>query len=163
MDQLYEALISMKKNPSIPDEDDWFQNLLGDWNLNYSEPSGRKVQGEWLFRRALDGMAIEDLFICPSRAERISNPQPDAEYGVTIRMYDRKNRWYDMTYICANYTTRLKCTKEDDRIICSVLDSDTKWIFSAITGDSFRWQNTNLDKNGNIRISCEVHATRKPL
>ena len=161
MDQFYEALISKEKNPSIPDEDDWFQALLGDWDLEYSEPGGRKAQGEWLFRRALDGMAIEDVFICPSRTMRITKPQPDAEYGATIRMYDTKNRWYDMTYVCAGHTTRLRCMKIDNKIICSVFASDRVWVFSNITERSFHWQNLVRNKEGKEQLDCEVHAVRK--
>lgn len=62
--------------------------LVGDWDFVFSDTYGRQVKGEQIFRRILEGMAIEDLFICPSRATKEANPQPDGEYGVAIRMYN---------------------------------------------------------------------------
>ena len=64
MDRFAEALLSRQANSALPLEDDWFAPLLGDWEFDYQDRSGRRLQGEWYFRRALDGMAIEDLFIC---------------------------------------------------------------------------------------------------
>ena len=101
MDRFAEALLSRQANSALPLEDDWFAPLLGDWEFDYQDRSGRRLQGEWYFRRALDGMAIEDLFICPSRDTREENPQPDGEYGAAVRMYNRERRCYDMTYICS--------------------------------------------------------------
>ena len=70
MDRFAEALLSRQATSALPLEDDWFAPLLGDWEFDYQDRSGRRLQGEWYFRRALDGMAIEDLFICPSRDTR---------------------------------------------------------------------------------------------
>ena len=87
MDRFAEALLSRQANSALPLEDDWFAPLLGDWEFDYQDRGGRRLQGEWYFRRALDGMAIEDLFICPSRDTREENPQPDGSmarrYGCT--------------------------------------------------------------------------------
>lgn len=74
MDRFAEALLSRQANPALPAEDDWFAPLLGDWEFDYQDRGGRRLKGEWYFRRALDGMAIEDLFICPSRDTREENP-----------------------------------------------------------------------------------------
>lgn len=112
MDRFAEALLSRQANPALPAEDDWFAPLLGDWEFDYQDRGGRRLKGEWYFRRALDGMAIEDLFICPSRDTREENPQPDGEYGAAVRMYNPKRRCYDMTYICSKGTTRLEARKE---------------------------------------------------
>ena len=104
-----------RQTPALPAEDDWFAPLLGDWEFDYQDRGGRHLKGEWYFRRALDGMAIEDLFICPSRDTREENPQPDGEYGAAVRMYNPERRCYDMTYICSKGTTRLEARKEGGR------------------------------------------------
>ncbi len=57
MDRFAEALLSRQANSALPLEDDWFAPLLGDWEFDYQDRSGRRLQGEWYFRRALDGMA----------------------------------------------------------------------------------------------------------
>lgn len=79
MSEFIKALLGSSAASKIPEEYDWFAPLLGDWDFDYYDvKDGRRerhVEGEWLFRRALDGTGIEDLFICPSRATRESNPQ----------------------------------------------------------------------------------------
>ena len=162
MSEFEQALVSDRRSPIVPPEDDWYAPLLGDWDFDYSEPSGRRVKGEWLFRRALDGMAIEDLFICPSRATRDLDPQPDGEYGAAIRMYRPERHCYDMTYVCSKYTKRLEVRKEGAYIACTVLDCPTeKWVFSELTGDTFHWQNVTVLENGTWKVNCEVRARRK--
>ena len=161
MDLFTQALLSGGRNRDIPAEDDWYAPLIGDWTFDYSEPQGRKLKGEWYFRRALDGMAIEDLFICPSRATRESNPQPDGEYGAALRMYDRVRRCYDMTYVCAKGTTRLEIKKEQEKIVCTVLpDRTNRWVFSEITEKAFHWQNITVLPTGERHVNCEVFACR---
>ena len=55
MDAFLEALTAGQNK--IPPEFDWFAPLLGDWDFTYTDGlgGGRTVQGEWLFRRALNG------------------------------------------------------------------------------------------------------------
>lgn len=161
MDRFANALCSTRRNPDLPAECDWFAPLLGDWTFTYTEPDGRTIQGEWFFRRALDGMAIEDLFICPSRATREKDPQPDAEYGAAIRMFSAKTKSYDMTYVCSKYTTRLTVQYVDGAIVCTVLDDpDNRWMFDRIGTDTFHWQNATVMPDGTLQINCEVHAVR---
>ena len=160
MDGFVEALLGGESR--IPAEDDWYAPLLGDWDFDYSEPGGRQLKGEWFFRRVLDGTAIEDIFICPSRATREIDPQPDGEYGVALRMYDPEKHRYDMTYACTKGTTRLTVRKMDGKIVCSVQDdSGNKWVFCEVGADTFHWQNVTENESGEWRVNCEVFARRK--
>lgn len=164
MDEFVNALLSGGPSLCIPPEDDWYAPLLGDWDFDYSEPGpgGRRLKGEWLFRRVLDGMAIEDLFICPSRASRHDSPQPDAEYGAALRMYCPAARCYDMTYVCSKYTRRLEVRRQDGQIVCTVLpEGREKWVFSEITADAFHWRNVAVQPDGSWRTNCEVEARRR--
>jgi len=161
MDAFEQALISPVKSPIIPMEDDWFAPLLGDWQFDYSEPGGRQLKGEWFFRRVLEGTAIEDLFICPSRDTKELNPQPDGEYGVAVRMYHPDKRCYDMTYVCTKYTKRLEFRKEQGKLIGTVLDAPAeKWMFVNVTDTAFHWQNIRVLDDGTWRVNCEVFASR---
>lgn len=160
MDRFAEALLSRQANSALPLEDDWFAPLLGDWEFDYQDRGGRRLQGEWYFRRALDGMAIEDLFICPSRDTREENPQPDGEYGAAVRMYNRERRCYDVTYICSKGTTRLEVRKEGGVIACTVLEEPSnQWRFVEVTEDTFHWQNVTKQAEG-LQVNCEVFARR---
>ena len=164
MDEFINALLS--KDGIIPKEDDWFSPLLGDWNFEFSDPSGRRVKGEWFFRRVLDGGAIEDIYICPSRDTVKTNPQPDGEYGAAIRMYNKDKRCYDMTYVNAAVTVRLTVNKNGEKIECVAAKASSeqqeteKWVFSEITENTFHWQNITVLENGKERVNGEVHAER---
>ena len=70
--------------------------MIGEWDMEWVDGKGteneRHVIGEWIFSEILNGDGIQDVFICTSRKERVSNPQPDAEYGTTIRIYNPNNK-----------------------------------------------------------------------
>jgi hypothetical protein len=107
--------------------------LIGDWDFDYCDAQGcrepgekRRLKGEWMFRHVLDGAGIEDIFICPSRATRAANPQPDAEYGAALRIFDAQRKCYNMVYAGAQYMTRLEIHKAGDTIECHVLGRDEK-------------------------------------
>ncbi len=157
-----QALCNEKDSGYIPTEDDWYAPLIGDWDFDFEDPSGRKIKGEWIFRKILEGTAIEDIFICPSRDTKDKNPQKDAEYGVAIRMYNPQQHCYDMTYSCTKYISRLTVRKVDERIVCTRVDDETnRWCFSNITDKTFHWQNDTLLSDGSVTVNCQVNAYRK--
>ena len=164
MDTFSEALLSGKTD-KIPDSFDWFAPLLGDWDCDYFDEyvKGRKrhVKGEWIFRRVLEGSGIQDIFIFPSRASKEESPQPDGEYGTSLRIFNRDKEWYDVVYTCAGTMKRLTFRKEGDRLEGKVLDEEsTYWIFSDITEDSFKWENVMIKKDGTRILDCEIYGKR---
>ena len=163
MDRFTDALLS-EKTGKIPVKYDWFAPLLGDWDCDYfDELDGQKrqVKGEWIFRRVLDGAGIQDVFIFPSRATREENPEPDAEYSTSLRMYNRAERCYDVCYTCDHCMKRLRFTKEGDLLAGRVLDQENAWwIFSEITDDSFRWENVIIKEDGTRIPVCEIYGKR---
>ena len=74
MGNFAEALISKEKSSLIPEEYDYWGELIGSWNLDYVEGRGtekeKHIKGEWYFERVLEGLGIQDIFICPAREER---------------------------------------------------------------------------------------------
>lgn len=126
-----------------------------------SEPNSQRLKGEWFFRRVLEGAAIEDIFIRPSREAKELDLQPDGEYGAAIRMYDQSKRRYDMTYDCTKYAKRLEVRKEQGAIIYIVPDDPAeKHVFSDMTKSTFHWQNIRVLENGIWRVNREVFASR---
>ena len=71
MNDFINALCSNTRNERIPEEYDFFGCLIGEWNIMWNDhledAEPRKVKGEWIFSRVLDGTAVQDLFIVPSR------------------------------------------------------------------------------------------------
>ena len=149
MDNFIDALLS-DKTDKIPDAYDWFAPLLGDWDCDYyDEPTeGRKrhVKGEWIFR---------------SRATKEAEPQPDGEYGSSLRMFNKAEGHYDVVYTCDHCMKRLCFTKQGDKLVGKVLsEKDAYWIFSDITADTFHWENVRLPENGEKRLVCEIFGKR---
>ena len=158
------ALLS-EKTDRIPDEYDWFAPLIGDWDCDYydepAENQKRHVKGEWIFRRILQGTGVQDVFIFPSRSTMESNPQPDGEYGTSLRMFNREQGCYDVAYTCERCMKRLCFRKEGDRLVGKVLDEEnTFWVFSDITENSFHWENMIVYPLGHRELVCEIFGKR---
>ena len=164
MDIFAEALLS-GKTEKIPESYDWFAPLIGDWDCDYyDEPEAgqkRHVKGEWIFRRILEGAGIQDVFIFPSRSTKETDPQPDGEYGTSLRMFNREKGWYDVVYTCDRCMKRLTFRKEEDRLAGEVLDEEgAYWIFSDMTTDGFHWENVRNREDGTRELVCEIYGKR---
>lgn len=163
-DAFADALLSPQTD-KIPEECDWFAPLIGDWDCDYfDEPAAdqkRHVKGEWIFRRILEGAGIQDVFIFPSRATKDQDPQPDAEYGTSLRLFNRARRCYDAVYACAGTMKRLCFKQEGARLVGTVLDEESAfWTFSDMTGDRFHWEYTTLRPDGSRQLVCEIFGRR---
>ena len=164
MSYFSEALLS-EKTDKIPDAYDWFAPLIGDWDCDYyDEPEkGKKrhVVGEWIFRRILEGTGVQDVFIFPSRSTKAADPQPDGEYGTSLRMFNRENGCYDVVYTCETCMKRLTFRKEGSKLIGQVLDEENAfWVFSDITPDQFHWENILVRDDGTKKLVCEIFGKR---
>ncbi len=150
----------------IPADADWFAPLLGDWDfIHEDEPEpGKKrfLKGEWSFRRVLEGAGIEDVFICPSRAERDALALPDAEYGVALRVYDPERRCYNMVYTVLGGMVRLCFRQEGERLVGRLLVAPfERWGFSDIREDSFVWRKWIEEPDGGERVLAQIRARRR--
>lgn len=166
MNPFSEALISSQPSQSIPDELNLFGQFVGEWDFDWydrkNEHVGQHVKGEWIFSWVLDGSAVQDVFICPSRAERLTNYQPDKEYGTTIRFFNPKTGAWDVFYGCTGEATRLESRKEKDEIILTEIQKrKMKWIFSEIAQNSFHWQHMQIEDGQNWYVCSELFATRR--
>lgn len=164
MNTFSDALLSTDTG-RIPEAFDWFAPLIGDWDCDYydelSDGRKRHVKGEWIFRRILQGTGVQDVFIFPSRETMNSNPQPDGEYGTSLRMFNREQGRYDVVYTCERCMKRLCFTKDGGRLVGKVLDEENAfWIFSDITENGFRWENIILNPDGSSMQICEIIGKR---
>ncbi|KGN96873.1 hypothetical protein EII14_09035 [Alloprevotella sp. OH1205_COT-284] len=160
------ALCSNVRSKRIPEEYDFFGMLIGEWDIIWNDhledTEPRRVKGEWIFSRVLDGTAVQDLFIVPSREERLQNKQPDAEYGTTLRIFNPKTMVWDIFYGCTGEAIRLTAQKVGNEIILT--ENTTKkmrYVFSDIKAFSFLWRKERMDKNNEWQIVAKVTAERK--
>ena len=166
MNEFVKALCSDKRNQRIPENYDYFGNLIGEWDIEWNDhlesDKPRLVKGEWIFSRVLDGTAIQDLFIVPSREERLQNNQPDAEYGTTLRIFNPQAEVWDIFYGCMGEAIRLTAYKESNEII--LIENTTKkmrYVFSDITTSSFLWRKERMNEDNKWQTVAKVSAERR--
>lgn len=160
------ALISEAKNPMLPEGMDWFGSLIGEWDTIWRENIGtqneRTMKGEWIFSRVLNGFGIQDLFIVPSREERVKLNMPNAEYGTTIRMYNPTDKTWEIYYTCIGEYTRLSAEKVHDKIVLTEISQrKMRWIFSEMTEKSFHWQNLVQTESNEWIVRCDCIAKKR--
>ena len=163
MDAFVKALVSDGKNTLIPDEENLYGRFVGEWDFDWYDhldnANPRHIKGEWIFRWILEGLAIQDIFICPSRSTRDDFPQDDAAYGTTVRMYNPKKKMWDILYTEWGCATCLEAHREGDLIV-QESKGTLRWVFSDMKSDSFRWQ--RIEKiNGTWTVKAYLDAVRK--
>ena len=166
MNEFITALCSNARNGRIPEEYDFFGGLIGEWDIiwddHLEEAEPRRVKGEWIFSRVLDGMAVQDLFIAPSREERLRNKQPDAEYGTTLRIFNPKTMAWDIFYGCMGEAIQLTARKVGEEIILTENTTEKmRYVFSDITTSSFLWRKERMNENNEWQTVAKVTADRK--
>ncbi len=167
MDAFCEALVCRERSPIIPEEYDFWGPLIGAWDIEWfgrvGKHQGKHYKGEWIFSRVLQGTAIQDIFIVPSREENAIDPQPDAEYGATIRIYNPEAKNWDVFYGCTGEASRLTAQREGDEIVLTDLARGmTKWVFSEIMPDFFHWRNIKTFDGGlTWQTTIDIYASRR--
>ena len=145
MGEFINVLVSKGKSNLIPEKDNLYGQFVGEWDFEWVDNQGttgeRHVQGEWIFAWVLEGTAIQDVFICPSRKARIKDYQPDAAYATAVRMYNPNTEAWDILYTELGGATQLEGKREGNRIVqTEINEKNIQWVFSEITTTSFRWQ-----------------------
>lgn len=166
MNEFITALCSNARNERIPEEYDFFGCLIGEWNIVWNDHledvKPRRVKGEWIFSRVLDGTAVQDLFIVPSREERLIDKQPDAEYGTTLRIFNPETMVWDIFYGCMGEAIRLTARKVGEEIILTENTTEKmRYVFSDITTSSFLWRKERMNENNECQTVAKVTADRK--
>lgn len=147
-----------------------FGQFVGEWDFDWIgyNPDGTAltVPGEWIFAWALQGRAIQDVWICPSRAERHKPGRPAGEYGTTLRFYDPALDAWRITWIGpAFHRVRTLIGRQVGADIVledsDTADGITQWIFSEITAQSFHWRSVTSVDQGRTWHLNEAMAVRR--
>ena len=171
MNDFQKALISGTPSDDQKEKLNLFGQFIGDWDFEgiygRGTPDEWRVPGEWLYSWVLDGLVIQDVFICPSRKERALNPHPDAEYGTSVRSYNPAKDSWDICYCGYGFMHILEAKQVGNQIIAVNKDSSgglNQWVFSDITLNTFHWQNrTSFDDGHTWRVIFELFARRKTI
>lgn len=162
MRNFIDALTSKGKNVKLPEEYNYFGKLVGSWKLDYTDHNmSCSVKGVWHFSWVLEGMAIQDVIILPSRETRTDPPHPITEYGATLRVYNPDTHAWDIAYGYTGKIMRLEARKENGMIVLTNIDDERrKWVFVEIADNRFHWQNITVKDDGEWHVNADIYAER---
>jgi hypothetical protein len=151
---------------------DLYGRFVGSWDLDviqYPEDGfERRREGEWHFGWALEGRAVQDVWIVPPRGElRFGDAAANANsYGTTLRVYDvRIDAWQiQWTDPVTQSFLHMIGRKQGDDIVQLGTTPDgrlIRWSFSEITAASFHWRGEiSADEGATWRVNVEFSARR---
>jgi len=137
-----------------------FGQFVGDWDVDFTVhgPDGARQteKAEWHFGWILEGRAIQDVWIVPRREERDKSSPVKSDYGTTIRFYDPAIDAWRVVYVSPLHGDLLTFVARqvgDEPGFPAVRGdgSPMRWIFSEITGQSFRWRRVVSPDGGKTR------------
>jgi len=143
-----EALIADGPDSGLADELQLFGQFVGSWELEvvYHDPDGeRRLSAEWHFAWALNGRAVQDVWIAPSRRDRDEQGEREVDWGASVRFYDPRIDAWRSTWIGPVKGLVLPFIARpvgDEIVLEGHFDERvvTQWIFSDIAASSFRWR-----------------------
>jgi hypothetical protein len=167
MSQFLEALNAAGPAPDRAEKMKLYGWLIGDWRMQSTFFDDKGVatkgpEGEIHFGWALEGRAVQDVWILPARDQ----PDPGSVfYGTTMRIYDPA---LDAWHILWSDPVKMLLTRQLGRAqgpdIVQVGDDGKgtvlRWTFSEITDDSFRWLGERSADGKSFEPQVEFRARR---
>lgn len=154
---LQDALFTAGPHPSLGAHADTYGRLIGSWQGEFSDltPDGENTGPmEVHFGWALQGKAILDVWIAPTRAFRTTSaPASRDTYGTTLRIFDPAiEAWRILWFNPARGFLRSELIGRrigDDIIQVGLLDqTPAKWNFTDISPTQFVWRAYALGDDG---------------
>ena len=165
------ALAAPGRAPAIPDAMDVYGWLVGSWDLAVLrywgvDVSARGLKGEVHFGWVLEGRAIQDVWIMPRRSERTGNEETTQNmYGTTFRMWDPAIQAWRISWknpAGGHYEEQIGRRIGPDIVQIGARPDGmpTRWTFTEITPDSFRWLGEALDPDGKTWNPLKASSAR---
>jgi hypothetical protein len=164
---LAEVFPAAAPRPELADRLGVFAPLIGSWDLRVTDvaPDGTESvrDGEWHFGWALDGRAVADVWISPSRAARAAGA-PDGEWGLSLRFWDEGLGAYRSTWHGPHrgWVIPFTARPTGDGLALEGERDGTRlrWVFSDVGADSFRWRAEEDADGTGFRVRQRFEATR---
>src|SRR5262245_26323573 len=170
--RLHEVLAAPGRAPDIPEAADAYGWLIGSWDLDVcrywgDDVSAQGVKGEVHFGWVLEGRAVQDVWIMPRRPDRKASMEKTRNmYGTTLRAWDPTIEAWRITWVNPagdHHEQQIgrRVGKDVVQIGTRPNGTVTRWSFTEITADSFRWLGEALEPDGKTwRLEGEFRATR---
>lgn len=167
------ALLTADRAPEIAEADDIYGWLVGSWHLRVltywaQDVRPRNLEGEVHAGRVLEGRAIQDVWLAPTRARR-REPGADLSidmYGTTLRVWDATVKGWRITWInpvTGHREEQIGRARGSDivQIGARADGTPTRWTWTEVTRDSFHWLGEALQPDGvTWRLEGEFLGTR---
>lgn len=172
-ENFFSVISAEGRSSEIPEEHDVYGWLVGSWDLevlHYKalDVRSQRITGEVHFGWVLEGRAIQDVWIMPRVADR--GPESDRVnnmFGTTLRIWDAavqawRIRWFNPV---TGHEERQMGRRIGAEIVQTGARADgtaTRWRFTEITADSFRWIGEALELDGKSwKVEGEFRARRR--
>jgi hypothetical protein len=167
------ALISPTPSKELGDAAEALGWLVGGWSAEVrdfdAKGNVRSGTGEWWFSWVLEGRAMQDVWIVPTRAQRSEEHGPllsgsNDRYGSTVRWFDRAERQWKMVWInpVSGKTNTLAGGRQGDRVVLEGEEDGhpLRWSFNDIRPNSFVWRGETHASDGLWRLDAEFRLKR---
>ena len=147
------------RSQEIPQSDDAYGWLVGSWDLDVlhywaTDVSARGLKAEAHFAWILEGRVMQDLWIMPPASQRTANLDKKFNmYGTTLRAWDAAIHAWRITWINpagGHFEQQIgrRSGVEVVQIGHRPDGTTTRWRFTEITPDTFRWLGESLLADG---------------
>ena len=158
-DNFLRLLCSSGRSAEIPESADAYGWLVGSWELEVLyyrgvDLSSQNIKGEAHFNWVLEGRAIQDIWIMPRFSDRKADgDRMNNMYGTTLRVWDPRIqawriRWINPVTGHEEFQTGRKVGNEIVQIGARSDGTPTRWRFTEIAPNSFRWLGEALEPDG---------------
>ena len=151
-----DVLTSQNRSPEIPEAADAYGWLVGSWELDCRRYAGEPVsiKGEAHFGWALEGRAIQDVWIMPGLSERSApSDRQKNMFGTTLRLWDSSIQAWRITWrnpVHNHWEDQIGRWSGKDvvQVGARANGTPTRWSFTEITRNSFHWLGESLSPDG---------------
>jgi hypothetical protein len=165
-------LLAPGHSQEIPEANDVYGWLVGSWELDVlhykgADVSAQSIKGEAHFAWVLEGRAIQDLWIMPRVCDRKPQSDPTRNmFGTTLRIWDAdvqawRIRWINPVTGHEERQTGRRIGNEIVQVGARRDGTLTRWRFTDVNADSFRWIGEALAADGQTwNLEGEFRARR---
>ena len=145
-----------------------YGQFVGAWDVevtNYPEDEApTRAAAEWIFGWALEGRAVQDVWIVPARGRR-DGAQAEP-FGTTIRYHVPDEDVWRIVWVnpVSDSVSTMTGRQVGDEIVQDGVDDDGRpfrWVFYEIDQDRFRWRAEEQAEGGGWTLLQEMTVTRR--